>query len=242
MESIQTNVPVLARAFDFAQEAKRKRDLEQQAAAKTEHTLDEQHANRVTFSQEAQTRLNEEKTHVANQVNEVRDAIKLAAAEARGKAMSEERQRAVEARAEARQFREERDSVARLKTEVANKAVADNREAGEKTASAAQKISADAVVKAIEQRSIKAEEIVKRTKVEDSLRTINAQKRETSDLLEKQKARVVVDNLDESKKNTHVAIEHSRKEKVINDHVKAETAKAMRMYQHIDTMGRSTRS
>lgn len=242
MESIHTNVPVLARAVDFVQEAKRKRVLEQQAAAKTEHTLDEQHANRVTFSQEAQTRLNEEKTHVANQVNEVREAIKAEAAEARGKAMAEAHREAVEARGEARQLREERDSVARLRTEAANKAVADNREAAEKIASTTQKISAEAIAKAIEQRAIKAEEFVERTRAEDTLRTINAQQKETSDLLEKQKARVVVENLDESKQNTEVAIKHSIKEKAINDRVKAETAKAVRMYRHVDSMGHSTRS
>jgi len=37
MESIQTNLPVLARAFEFSQEAKRQRELAQEAAAKTEN-------------------------------------------------------------------------------------------------------------------------------------------------------------------------------------------------------------
>lgn len=236
MESIPTNVPVLARAFDYAQEAKRQRELEQQAAAKTEKTPNEQPANRVTFSQEAQTRLNEEKTHIANQVQDVRDAAKLAAAEERGKAMREEYQKAAEARVEDRNLRMERDRVARAKTVVANKAVADNRRVVEKVAAATQKISAEATVKAIEQRGLKAEELKKLNQADDMTRTVKAQDKETNNLLEKQKAAVVVKNMQASKDEIQIATEQSKKVKTTNERVKTETAKAMKMYQHIDTM------
>ncbi|MCX7175129.1 MAG: hypothetical protein NT159_14655 [Proteobacteria bacterium] len=242
MESIQTNSPVVARVFDYAQDAKRQRDLAEQASVKAEKTPNEQPANRVTFSQEAQTRLDEEKTHVANQVTEVRNAARLVLAEEHGKAVSEEHQKAAEARSEARQLREETDSVAQMKTVAANQAVADNRKVADESLSATKKKNADATVQAIELRSKQAKEIVGRTKVEDLTRTIKAQDKETSDLLEKQKAAVVVKNREAYATNNAVAVEHTKKVKGINDRAKAETDKAMKMYQHIDTMGRSKAS
>jgi hypothetical protein len=235
MESIQTN-SVLARAFEFAQEAMRQRDLAQQAAAKTENIPKEQPANRVTFSQEAQTRLNEEKTHIANQVQEVRDAAKLAAAVEHSKAMREEHQRAVEARVEDRNLKTERDRAALVKAEIARKAVAGNRRVAEEVAAATEKVSKEATAKAIELRTIKADEVKKLNQAEDMSRTIKAQDRETSDLLEKQKSAVVVKNREASQDNIKIATEHSKKVKTTNERVKAETAKAMKMYQHVDTL------
>lgn len=235
MESIQVN-SVVARAFEYAQEAVRQRDLAQQAAAKTENIPKEQPANRVTFSQEAQTRLNEEKTHIANQVQEVRDAARLVLAEERGKAMREEHQRAVEARVEDRNLKMERDRVALAKTQAANKSIAENRRVAEEVAAATAKLSNEATVKAVEQRTIKAEEVKKLNQAEDMTRTIKAQDRETNDLLEKQKNAVVAKNKEASKDNFQIAMEHSRKVKTTNERIKTETTKAVKMYQHIDTM------
>ncbi|MFA6314308.1 MAG: hypothetical protein WCV99_18935 [Sterolibacterium sp.] len=214
----------------------RQRDLAQQAAAKTENIPKEQPANRVTFSQEAQTRLNEEKTHIANQVQEVRDAAKLAAAVEHSKAMREEHQRAVEARVEDRNLKTERDRAALVKAEIARKAVAGNRRVAEEVAAATEKVSKEATAKAIELRTIKADEVKKLNQAEDMSRTIKAQDRETSDLLEKQKSAVVVKNREASQDNIKIATEHSKKVKTTNERVKAETAKAMKMYQHVDTL------
>jgi len=237
MESIQTNHPVLARALEFSQEAQRMRQLAQEAAAKIENPLKEQPANRVTFSQEAQTRLNEEKTHAANLVNDVRVAIRAAAAEERSHAMREEHLREVAARLEARDIRVERDHVARDKAVVAEAVLADNREAVEKVAKATQAVNAVATEKALKQRAMKAAEFVERTKIDDFQRTVNAQMKETSDLQEKEKRAVVVKNMEASKDNDAVAVEQTQKVKKLNERVKAETAKAMKMYQHIDSMG-----
>lgn len=238
MESVQANIPVLARAFDYAQEAKRQRELELQAAARTENTLNEQPANRVTFSQAAQTRLNEEKTHIANQATEVRNAERAAAAEERSKVMLQQHLEGVEKRAAAEKLREERDSAARLQTEVANKTVANTRKVMEKTANAAHRIREDATANAIEQRTLKSKELVGLAKAEDSSRTLEAQQKETNQFLEKQKRTVVVKNREENAENNAVAIEHSKKVKAATEHSKAETAKAMKMYQRIDSMGR----
>lgn len=237
MESIQSNQPVVARAVEFNQEAKRLRELAQEAAAKIENPLREQPSIRVTFSQEAQTRLNEEKTHALNRVIEVRNAARTAAAEERSKAISEQRQKDAADRVEARDLRVERDHVARDKAIVADKALADNRELVEKVAKATHSIREAATARAIEQQALKAEALVERRNADDFNRAFVAKTRETSDLLEKQKRTVVVKNIQESAKNNEVAIAHSKKVKSINDRVKVETAKAMKMYKHIDAMG-----
>lgn len=242
MESIQSTTSVLARASEYAQAAKRERELEQQAAAKTDNASNEQPANRVTFSQAAQTRLNEEKTHLANQVAEVRNAERAAAAEVRGKAMLQERNAAAEQRAEAAKLREEKDSDARLKAEAANDAAANKRRIAEATAGTVKKIKAESSARAIEQQKSVAKDLITQDKTEDLNRTIQAQTKETADFLEKQKAAVVVKNRDEYAKDNQVAVEHLSKLKSITEHTKVETAKAMRMYQHIDSMGRSTSS
>jgi len=191
----------------------------------------------VTFSQEAQTRLNEEKTHATNLVNEVRIAVRAVAAEERSQTMRAEHQKAVEARVEARDLRAERDHIARDKAVVANKVAADNQEAVDKVAKATQTADAIATEKALEQRSSKAAEFVERTKADDFQRFVNGETKKTGDLLEKQKRAVVVKNMEVSKDNDAVAVEQTQKVKKLNERVKAETAKAMKMYQHIDSMG-----
>ncbi|TRZ98646.1 MAG: hypothetical protein D4R84_03425 [Rhodocyclaceae bacterium] len=237
MESIQTNHPVLARALEYSQEATRMRELAQEAAAKITNPLKEQPANRVTFSQEAQTRLNEEKTHAANLVKDVRDAVRAAAADERSHAMREEHRKEVEARVEARDLRVAREMIAREKAEGANKAVADNREAIERIAKATRTIDEVASEKAIEQQSSVATEFLERRNADDFNRAIDAKAKKTNDLLEKQKGAVVVKNMEASKENIEVAIEHSKKVKTVTERAKAETEKATRMYQHIDSMG-----
>jgi len=237
MEPIQTNHPVLARALEFSQEATRQRQLAQEAAAKVENPLKEQPANRVTFSQEAQTRLNEEKTHAANLVNEVRVAVKAAAAEERSHAMREEHLRQVEARNEARDIRIEREHLARDKAIAAEAVVADNREAAEKVAKATRRNSEAATERAIAQQNLKAEAFIERRNADDFNRAFSAKTKETSDLLVKQKQAVIVKNREEGKENDAVAIDLTQKVKKLNERVKAETAKATKMYQHIDSMG-----
>jgi len=237
MESIQTNHPVLARAQEFSQEAQRMRQLAQEAAAKIENPLKEQPANRVTFSQEAQTRLNEEKTHAANLVNDVRVAIKAAAAEERSHAMREEHLREVAARLEARDIRVEKDHIARDKAVVAEAVLADNREAVEKVAMATRKNTEAATERAIAQQTLNAEKFIAHRNADDFNRTVSAKIKETSDLLGKQKQAVVVKNREVGKDNDAVAVDQTQKVKKLNERVKAETAKAMKMYQHIDSMG-----
>lgn len=237
MESIQTNHPVLARAVEFSQEARRMRELAQEAAAKIENPLKEQPANRVTFSQEAQTRLNEEKTHATNLVKEVRIAARAAADEERSHAMREEHLRQVAARIEARDIRVERDHVAHDKAVVAEAALADTREAADKVAKATRKNTEAATMRAIDYQTEKAEQFIERRNADDFNRAFSVKTKETVDLLEKQKRVVVVKNMEASKESDAVTIEQSRKFKVLTERAKAETAKAMKMYQHIDKMG-----
>jgi len=236
MESIQTNHPVLARAQEFSQEVRRQRELAQEAAAKVDIPLKQEPAIRVTFSQEAQTRLNEEKTHDLNVVQQVRVAERAAAAEERSKAMRDEHQKAVEERVAALDARVERDHIAKDKAVVADKLLADRREAVEKVAKATRKISEASTERAIQQQNLKAAEFIERRNAVDFDRTFVAKTKETSDLLEKQKRAVVVKNMHESRTNDAVAVEQMQKFKKINERVKAETAKATKMYEHIDSM------
>lgn len=240
MEPIQANPandPVLARAFDFSREAKHRRELEQEAAARIANPLKQEPANRVTFSQEAQMRLNAEKTHGANLVQEVRNANKTAAAEERRAAIVLEHQQLLEKRAEAIMIREQRDSAASLKKAVAEKAVAANRAAAEKTASAAREISEKATLTAIEQRAVKAKELIGRERQIDAGRTAMAQQKETSDLLEQVKSGNIVKNREETAENIEVAIANLRKFRAAIARSKKETDQAVRMYRHVDAMG-----
>ena len=239
MEPIQTNNPVVARAYDFAQEAKHKRELEQETAAKTDNSLNEQFANRVTFSQEAQIRLNEEKTHVANEVNVVREAAKAAVAEERRQDIVKEHQQAVEARSEAQQLRQERDVVARERAVAANKVVAHNLKQGKETVEAVHKVNEKATANALELRAAIGKELKQKNKADDFNRTREAQAKETTTFLEKQKGAVIAKNKGETDKNNEVAVEHLQRLKALTARGKAEIDKATRMYQKVEKIGKA---
>lgn len=243
MEPVHINDPVLIRALDYSQEAKHRRELAQEAAAKISNPLQEQPANRVTFSQEAQARLNEEKTQAMNLMNEVQVAAREEAAVERRKSMREAHQKEVAERIADRELRIERDHIARDKAEVANRVIADNMEAIERTAIEARHLAADATTRALDERAVKAREFVERTRSDNVNRMLQAQTKETNDLLEKQKRSVVVKNAEVTKEHNHMAVEKNRKEMVINDRVKAETARmATKMYKHIEKMAQSQRT
>lgn len=252
MASIQSNNPVLARAIEFTQESKHKREVEQKAAAKVENSLNDDPANRVTFSQTAQIRLNEEKTHVANQVEEVRVASKIAAAEVRSKEIAQEHQKSVDARIEARETRVARDREAQDKTVALVKETAVNQKKSEDMANAAKKLLVAGIEKAATQHDIKTRQFFEKVNTDDLARTVKAQEKETSDLLEKSKKVVLTTNMHARAKETEVAVSNSRKLKAVTDHTKAETDhtkvitdktkaetdKAMKMYHHVDLLVR----
>jgi len=228
---------VVARAFDFAQEAKRQREEQQQVAVKIESPPKEPPVNRVNFSQAAQTRLTEEKSHVANQVEQVRIAKKAAAADEASRARKKEYLETVEIRAEARKIRADQDRDAQVKTAVAVKVAANTHRVVEASASAARKVEAETATRVIEVRARQADEAAERTTKIEKGRIFAAQAKEATGSLEKSNRAVAVENRAVNIKNNRVAVEHVVKLKVANERSKAETAKAVKMYQHVKSLG-----
>jgi len=235
MEPVQANTPIAARAFEFNQEAKRKREGEQQAAARTENRNNEQHPNRVFFSQEAQIKLSEEKTSDVNRVNQVRIDNNIKAAEKYSQAISQEIKQAAEAKAEDRQLRQQRDIDKRAKanevTRQRNLTIKQVKESDEFH----RKAKADETERAIAERNRIAKELQEQKNLAAFNRDVNNRIKETNDIAEKANTATAVKNIDESKRNIAKDIRNADANKANVARVQAKTAKAMKMY---DGMGK----
>jgi len=233
MEQIRTNSPVTARALEYTQEVKRKREEEQQAAAKTENRPNEQHPNRVFFSQEAQIKLSEEKSHDVNQVEAVRISNKIKAAEQYSAAISQEIQKAAEIKSEDRKLRDDRERAAQVKTAAAAKKLATSNKEIKESADVARKAKADDTAKAIAARTETAKNLQVRTNAAVATRDINRRIKENDDILEKANMATTTQNIADHKKHVATTVETLRTYKATTERVRAETAKAVKMYDHV---------
>lgn len=233
MEPIHTNSPVIARALEYTQEVKRKRELEQQVAAKSENRSDEQHPNRVFFSQEAQIRLSEEKSHDVNRVAEVRVANKLKASEQYSQAIRQEIQKAAEVKSDDRKLRNERDQSARAKTAAATKLLAASNKEIQESADAARKSKADQTAKAISARDEAVRNIQERSITVAAVRDINRRIKENDDMAEKANTATAARNKEDHQRSIDVTVENLKVDKARTARVRAETAKAVRMYGRV---------
>ncbi|MFA7270663.1 MAG: hypothetical protein WC073_15105 [Sterolibacterium sp.] len=231
MESVQTNSPVAARAFEYAQEAKRKREEDQQVAAKSENIAKEQHANQVAFSQAAQTRLSEEKTHDARLVHEVRVVDKLAASEAHSQVISLEKQKAAETRSENQKIRQDKDSAARANSAKLAKANAENDKQVEATAQTMQNARALAFDKASAEHAKAEKDLVVRTDAAYIARTIDKRNKDANALVEKENRASTANNFEKRNQDNKAAVDNVMKEKANTQRVRRETDKAIKMYQ-----------
>lgn len=233
MEPIHTNSPVAARALEYTQEVKRKRELEQQVAAKSENRSDEQHPNRVFFSQEAQIRLSEEKSHDVNRVAEVRVANKLKASEQYSQAVSQEIQKAAEIKSEDRKLRDDGDRAAQAKTATAAKVFAAGNKEIKESAEAARNVKADGIAKAIAEQTTAEKSFQARTNVAVVTRDISRRIKETDAISEKADAATAAKNKEDRKKSIDVAVENLKVDKARTELVRTETVKAVRMYGRV---------
>ncbi|MFA7280754.1 MAG: hypothetical protein WC100_11725 [Sterolibacterium sp.] len=230
MEPVQANTPLAARAFEFNQEAKRRREAEQKAAAKTENRNNEQHPNRVSFSQEAQIKLSEEKTRDVNRVNEVRVDNNIRAAEKYSQAISQEIKQAADAKAEDRQLRQQRDSDKRARVAEATRqrdlTIKQVKEADDSH----RKAKADETERALAEQNRIAKDLQDRKTLAAFTRDVNNRIKETNGIAEKANTATAVKNVDENKRNTAKDIHNADANKANIARVQAKTAKAMKMY------------
>jgi len=231
MEPVQANSPIAARAFEFNQEAKRKREAEQQAAAKTENRNNEQHPNRVFFSQEAQVKLSEEKTRDVNRVNEVRVDNNIKAAEKYSQAIRQEIKQAAEAKAEDRQLRQQRDIDKRARanetTRQRNLTAKQVKEADEFH----RKAKADETERAIAERNRIAKELQEQKNLAAFNRDVNNRIKETNDIAEKANTATAVRNVDANKRQIAREIHNADVHKGNVARVREKTIKAVKMYE-----------
>jgi len=230
MEPVQANTPLAARAFEFNQEAKRKREAEQKAAAKTENLDNEQHPNRVFFSQEAQIKLSEEKTHDVNRVNQVRVDNNIRAAEKFSQAISQEIKQAAEIKAEDRQLRQRRDIDKRARAEENLQQHKLKLKVAEDADAAHRKAKADETERAISEQNRIAKDLQERKNLDAFNRDVNNRIKETNDIAEKANTATAVKNVDENKRNTAKDIHNADANKTNITRIQAKTAKAMKMY------------
>lgn len=237
MEPVQANTPLAARAFEFNQEAKRRREAEQKAAAKTENRNNEQHPNRVSFSQEAQIKLSEEKTRDVNRVNEVRVDNNIRAAEKYSQAISQEIKQAADAKAEDRQLRQQRDIDKRARANEAtrqrNLTIKQVKEADD----GHRKAKADETDRALAEQNRIAKDLQDRKTLAAFTRDVNNRIKETNSIAEKANTATAVKNVDENKRNTAKDIHNADANKANIARVQAKTAKAMKMYSGMGKLG-----
>lgn len=233
MEPIHTNSPVIARALEYTQEVKRKQELEQQVAAKSANRSDEQHPNRVFFSQEAQIKLSEEKSHDVNRVEAVRVENKIKAAEQYSEAISQEIQKGAEIKSDDRKLRNERDHAARAKTAVAAKRLAAGNKEIQESADAARKSKADDNAKAISVRDQAVKNIQDRSIAVAAVRDINRRIKENDDMAEKANAATATRNKEDHQRSIDVTVVNLKVDKARTARVRAETEKAVRMYGRV---------
>lgn len=230
MDSIQTNSPVAARAHEFVQEAKRKKEQQQQqAATKTENEVP---ANQVSFSQEAQIRLNAEKTLDTKRAEELRIAAQISASEQHTQAINQEIKKSREAKTEDRQLRLDRDSAARAKTETTVKAAKQNAKESDAAAYAAQQLTAASVDKAAEADAKAAKEFTDRISAAINTRTINEHSKAASDGA--QKAALATDKKnDEAQRLNQAEADQVRASRVSTETANAKATKLLNMYANV---------
>lgn len=233
MEPIHTNSPVIARALEYTQEVKRKRELEQQVAAKSENRSDEQHPNRVFFSQEAQIKLSEEKSHDVNRVEAVRVENKIKAAEQYSEAISQEIKKGAAVKSDDRKLRNERDQAARAKTAAAGKLLAAGNKEIQESADATRKSKADESAKAISVRDEAVKNIQERSIMVAAVRDINRRIKENDDMAEKTNTATTTKNKEDHQRSIDVTVENLKVDKARTARVRTETAKAVKMYGHV---------
>lgn len=236
MEPVHTNSPVIARAHDYIQEVKRKRAQEQQTAGKTENRTNEQHPNRVFFSQEAQIKLSEEKSHDVNRVEAVRVENKIKASEAYSQGIRQEIQKAAEIKADDRKLRDERFRTAQAKkAEATRQFLASSKEIKE-SAEFIRKQRADETAKALSDRAEAAKRMQERTNAAVATRDVDMRIKETNRIAEKNDIATAEKNIDASKRQVVGTIERGRKLRAVTDHTRAETEKAVKMYNRVNKL------
>ena len=234
MEPIHSNSPVTARALDYTQEAKRKRDQDQRAAARTENRSNEQHANQVSFSQAAQIKLSEEKSHDVNRVEEVRVATRIKAAEQYSQAISQEIRKGAESRTDDQRLRDSRERADQVKTDAAAKLAAAGSKETKETADAAEQARLSNTAKAFEERTIAAKDLLARTNAAVSTRDVNRRIKETNDVAEKENIASAARHIADNKRLGAATVEHARATKATTEKAHAETVKAVKMYSRLD--------
>ena len=237
MESVQANTPLAARAFEFNQEAKRKREAEQKAAAKTENRNNEQHPNRVFFSQEAQIKLSEEKTRDVNRVNEVRVDNNIRAAEKYSQAISQEIKQAADIKAEDRQLRQQRDIDKRARVAEATRQRNLTTKQVKEADDGHRKAKEVETERALAEQHRIAKSLQERRSLDAMTRDVNNRIKETNDIAEKADTVTAVKNIDQNRRNTAKAITNADAEKANTTRVQAKTAKAMKMYSGVGKLG-----
>ncbi|MCX7177389.1 MAG: hypothetical protein NTX56_01035 [Proteobacteria bacterium] len=235
MDSIQTNSPVIARALDFKQEAKRRADEDLAAAAKTENKTRENHPNRVFFSQEAQIRLNEEKSQDTNRVEEVRVTSRTQASEKQSQAITQEIQKAVVVKAESRDLRQSRDHTAREKAALSRRAAAQDLKESEAAADAVKKNTASAITKALEVQARSAKEFSDKAIAAVVTRSLNDHTQQGNAAVEKN-TRTAVKNTEDNSRIDKAVNERVKTSRIKTEKTNTDTTKALNMYAHVSKM------
>lgn len=225
------------RTLDFTQSVKRKREEQQEAAAKAkaEGAPAAQPANQVNFSQAAQIRLSQELSQETNRVQAIRVENNTKAVEAYSESLRQEAKKAVEIKNEDRKLKAQREIVREAKAEAAAQSARNLKEEIQKIAALDMKRETEETAKGVEKYANLAREAERRTSAIIVSRGIERQADTKKRLDDKVAAEETANNAALTKRLSDHAAEAFKETKALNERARIDAEKALKIYTRVSS-------